>query len=468
MSELECPLRSAAVSDPERVALEASDLRLTFRELDEWVEGTASQLRARVESAGSAPPGARRQPASGARVALWMENDWRMVVLLLAAIRAGVVVCPLSTRLPSADAAADQVDAQILISDRAGTAPDVLLRRAREDGTVLHPPEQPATIVFTSGSSGRAKAALLSFGNHYFSALGSNANLPVAPGDGWLVSLPLYHVGGIGILFRCLLGRGTIVLQENLALPDTMSATHLSLVSTQLLRLLRADERPKNLKAVLLGGSAISPGLIEEAVDQGLPIHVSYGMTEMGSQVTTTSPDASLDELMSSGRVLPHRELRVTTDGEIIVRGRTRFLGYVEGENVVEPFDEGGWYATGDVGRLDDGLLWVMGRLDNVFISGGENVMPEEIERILTSRSDIRRAVVVPVEDEEFGYRPVAFVDTGEYVLHPAEMRDWLDSFLPRFKIPIRFFTWPNRDDALGMKVDRAIFEREADKLMRE
>lgn len=443
---------------------------MTFRELDEWVEGTASMLREGART--SAPPRAGSETEATVefppRVAVWMENDWRTVVLLLAAPRAGVVISPLSTRLPAIEEALDNVSPRMLISDRAGTAPDRVLRRESGGGTVMYPADQPATAVFTSGSSGMPKAAILSVGNHYYSAQGSNANIAVAPGDRWLVSLPLYHVGGIAILHRCLIGRGTIVLQTSRDLVDAApGATHLSLVTTQLLRLLRAHTSLPHLKAVLLGGSAVQPTLIDEAHSRGYPIHTSYGMTEMASQVATTAARASRRELSSSGRVLPHRELRIDADGEIHVRGRTRFLGYFDGGAITKPFDADGWYATGDAGSLENELLFVRGRTDNVFISGGENVMPEEIERVLTSRRDIRQAVVVPVADEEFGRRPVAFIDTPDAHFDPEELRAWLSERLPRFKIPIRFFGWVKRDAPSRLKIDRGFYELEADKLMR-
>lgn len=450
MDEIACPLREAAQSAPDRAAIISPERRLTFRELDEWVEGTSAHLG-----------------RSGDRMALWMDNDWRMIVLLLAAARAGVVACPLSTRLPSVNDALDQIGARLLVSDRHGTAPDDLLERSRAGGEIIHPPEQPATIVYTSGSSGRPKAALLSFGNHYYSALGSNSNITVETGDRWLLSLPLYHVGGIAIVFRCLLGRGTIVLGESLH-EGVKHVTHVSLVATQLLRLLRSDVDISHLKAVLLGGSAIPPSLIDDAFQRGLPIHTSYGMTEMGSQVTASPPGASREVLATSGRVLPNRELRVTTEGEIQVRGRTRFLGYVERAGLAKPFDDDGWYATGDTGHMEDDLLRVTGRMDNMFISGGENVMPEEIELIIASKPGVKRTVVVPVEDEEFGRRPVAFVDTGAEALNPPEIEAWLEARVPRFKIPIRYFVWPERADASGMKLDRGFFQREAGRLMQE
>lgn len=454
MADIPCPLREAAVHAPELPALETRDRDMTFRELDAWVEGTS----ARLVSAGV---------GRGDRVAMWMENDWRMVVLILAALRGGLVACPLSTRLPSIDAELGQVDAGLLISDRDGDPPDAFLGRASSSADVYHPPTRPATVIFTSGTSGQPKAALHTYANHYYSAEGSNQNIRLAPGDRWLLSLPLYHVGGIAVIFRCLLGRAAIALRPDRPIDQAVSGvTHVSLVATQLLRLLHSEPPLDRLKAVLLGGSEIPRGLIDSALERHWPIHTSYGLTEMASQVATTGPGATRAELLTSGRILPHRELMIASGGEILVRGQTRFAGFVEGPELFEPFDAHGWYATRDVGRLTEaGLLEVLGRADNVFVSGGENVSPEEIETALTSIEGVDRAVVVAVLDDEFGRRPVAFVDVGVAALDPGRIRAELEKILPRFKIPDRVFPWPKRDAESGLKVDRAFFRMEAERL---
>jgi o-succinylbenzoate---CoA ligase len=302
------------------------------------------------------------------------------------------------------------------------------------------------------------KAAIHTFGNHYYSALGSNANIALRPGDRWLHSLPLYHVGGLSILFRCLLAGATIALpQPGNPLSEAIAsfgATHVSLVSTQLSRLLREGTDLGGLKAVLLGGGPIPPPLVDEALARGLPVHTSYGLTEMASQVTTTPPGASLEELRTAGRVLPNREVSISEGEEILVRGATLFAGYVEAEELDRPLDEGGWFHTRDLGTLDEnGYLRVRGRIDNLFVSGGENVQPEEIEEALCRLEGVREAVVVPVPDEEFGARPVAFVrmSAGE----PGDLARKVEPDLPRFKIPISFHLWPE-EARRGMKAERA------------
>jgi o-succinylbenzoate---CoA ligase len=417
----------------------------------------------------------------GSRVALYLPKDERYVALILAVIRAGHVACPVSDRLPPKGVAQliERTDCTALVSDDEellqmagtdlyGSEPGPLLEGDQERGDPTYIPlERPATIIFTSGSTGTQKAALHTFGNHYHNALGSNTNIALRPGDRWLHSLPLYHVGGLSILFRCLLAGATIALpRQGTPIGESIAglrATHVSLVSTQLSRLLRENAEPGGLEAVLMGGGTVPAFLVDEAVSRGLPIHTSYGLTEMASQVTTTTPDASLKALRTAGLVLPGREVSISGEGEILVRGKTLFAGYVERENTDLPLDADGWFHTGDLGELDaDGYLRVVGRRDNLFISGGENIQPEEIEEALCRLKGVDEAVVVPVPDEEFGARPVAFVRTEDATVE--DLAPELGDVLPRFKIPMAFYPLPEQTRR-GMKPDRTALREQARRL---
>ena len=200
--------------------------------------------------------------------------------------------------------------------------------------------------------------------------------------------------------------------------------------------------------------------LVDEALSRNLPLHTSYGLTEMASQVTTTPPGASGKQLRTAGRALPHREVRVSGDGEILVRGRTLFAGYVQDKAVSPTLDAEGWFHTGDLGGFDEeGYLRVTGRLDNLFVSGGENIQPEEIEAALVRVAGVEEAVVVPVPDPEFGERPVAFVRSTGGVADAARA---LEPLLPRFKIPKSFHSWEGTG---GMKPDRVALKERARRL---
>ncbi len=446
---------------PHQPAIIDGDTTLTYADLAVAIEHSAAHLREH----GIVPD---------ERVGVLLPPTWRTLVLILALLRHRAVVALLNTALPPT---AIEAQLQQINSTKLITTTDVQLQQVE----VLQSPifnfqfavqpsafslqplafDTPATIIFTSGSVGRPKAVLHTWGNHYFNALGSAANIPYGSGDRWLLSLPLFHVSGLSILVRTIVGGATVVIpaqRPDLATTITeYGITHVSLVSTQLIRLLN-DERGRNalrqLKAIVLGGSAMPRATLAEAYALDLPIHISYGLTEMGSQVATTPREVPTNKRYTSGRVLPYRELKIDNDGQICVRGETRFAGYVEGTQLRQPFDAGGWYATGDLGQIDgDGYLHVQGRKDNMFISGGENIQPEEIEAVLLQLPGIEQAMVVPVPDAEFGVRPAAFVKAQN--VSEEQIVAFLQQRLPRFKIPRAFFPWPDQLAVQGIKVSR-------------
>ena len=471
MQENRDPVYRHAQGAPERLALWTPSRQWTYAELDAVVTATCDCLQRR---------GIRRKT----RVAVHLDRRPETVVLLWALWRAGAVAVPLSTRLPAAEVGrhAERVGSEGLITTQKRVrehvseslpcwGPDALLNGkqpgSREATGGELSIDRPATIVFTSGSTGTPKAALHTWRNHLYSAKGSNANLPLRPGDRWLLSLPLYHVGGLAILVRCAVAGAAVALPDAEAtLTDELEAagaTHVSLVATQLRRLLdRTDgSPPTSLRAVLLGGGPIPDSLLRRGHDRGWPLLTSYGCTEMASQVTTTAPGAPLDDLRRAGRRLPHRRVQIN-DGQIMVAGAPLFAGYVTPNGLDDPRTADGWYPTGDRGRMDaGGRLHVLGRMDRMFVSGGENVQPEEIETALERIDGVERAVVVPVPSPDYGQRPVAFLRTTKS-LEPSQLRDALMKRLPGFKVPDAFHSLPQDRIDDGLKLDHEQLRRRA------
>ena len=473
MTEIPCPLDEAAARHGDRPAVISGPRTISWRELRSLVATAAAALR----QAGCGP---------GDRIGILAPNSPGHLVWLLAVLRLGGVGCPMNTRLP------DRSVAELLrrLDCRTLLVTDVADSRHLDEVTVLSgsdlvrtrtsfresargstiPLQRPATIVHTSGSAGVPKAVLHSCGNHYYNALGSNANLPLAAGDRWLLDLPLHHVAGLGIVFRCLLAGAAVVMSDreeslDVAL-DRYRVTHLSAVMTQLGRLVKrpGSGRFASLRCILVGGSEIPRKLLVRAQARGLPVFTSYGCTEMASQVTTTGADSTPAQRLTSGRLLPYRRLRIGDEGEILLRGETLFMGYVENGKVARPVDSGGWFATGDLGSVDeDGYLSVTGRRDNRFFSGGETIHPEEIERALVEHDDVEQAVVVPVPDEEYGERGVAFVRSRGPRPGAAGLEAWLRRTLPRYMVPDRFLEWPETERN-SLKIDRSRFRRLARK----
>lgn len=388
-------------------ALITEDESLSYAQLYERINHLCATLKARgIES--------------GQRIAFIAPLTTSTVILMLALIHLGAIACPLSPRLPPL---------QINQALKALHAHHFL----NASPSLLHTqPPSPfpiCTMLFTSGSSGTPKIACHTLHNHIMSAVGIIPSLGLTKNSIYHLSLPLFHVSGIAILFRVLLSGATLTL------PSIPEITHLSLVPTQLHRLIE-HAPPNSLQCALLGGAPLAPTLAARAISSGWPIKQSYGMTEMSSTIT-------LDTL------LPYRELKIL-NGEIHVRGQVLFQGYWNPlTHTLDSPTVDGWFATKDLGTLDsEGHLTILGRKDRQFISGGENIQPEEIERALCSLPHIVRAKVVPKPDPLFGARPIAFIeDSCSYTIDT--LRTLLTPLLPSFKHPIQILPFSHNETLL-------------------
>lgn len=224
--------------------------------------------------------------------------------------------------------------------------------------------------------------------------------------------------------------------------------SHASLVPTQLWRLLNGDAQV-SLKAVLLGGAAIPVELTEQAREKGIRSWCGYGLTEFASTVCAKEADGEADV----GQPLPQRELKIV-DGEVWLRGASMAAGYWRDGGLVPLVNEQGWFATRDRGELRNGRLTILGRLDNLFFSGGEGIQPEEVERVIMAHPQVRQAFIVPLDDAEFGQRPVAVVE-GDERCDMAALAAWVENKLARFQQPVRWLALPEALKTGGIKISR-------------
>ncbi len=409
---------------------------------------------------------------SGQILALSGPTQADYLCLLLAAWQNGLLTLPLNPRLKAeqlhlpASLADFSIGESLICPDKHLNWEQLPPKISPNQLKPWQAPEwnQPLSLILTSGSSGTAKLVQHSWANHFYSAQGSAHTLPLLPSHQWHLALPLFHVGGLAIVIRCLLAGAQISLPGTDLAADLLKhrPSHLSLVATQLHRLLKIETVLPVLQAataILLGGSAIPEALILEARQQGLPIHTSYGSTEMASQICTTPAAADIETLMSAGHLLPYRELCLSEQGEIWLRGQTLCQGYRQQEGLSSPLNSSGWFASGDMGQYDQGRLIIHGRRDHLIISGGENIQPEAIEAQLLCHSEIEAAIVVGIPDAEFGQRPVAFVRTP---LAAASLRNYLKQHLPGYAIPDQFYALP---EAQGLKFARQELQQLATKL---
>ncbi|WP_082957072.1 MULTISPECIES: o-succinylbenzoate--CoA ligase [unclassified Vibrio] len=309
-----------------------------------------------------------------------------------------------------------------------------------------------ASLIFTSGSTGEPKAVAHTVNNHLASAIGLQKSFNFDAHSTWLLSLPLFHVSGLAIVWRWLVSGCCLRLKQGSGL-NLQGVTHTSMVPTQLFRVLEKNE-PITLEKVLLGGGVIPHQLAQLAKEQGVDTWAGYGLTEMASTVTAKA----VDHLDSAGKVLLHRDLKLQGQ-RILVGGETLAVGYWR-EGKLNPLSliDDHWFDTKDLGRFSDDELVILGRADNLFISGGENIHCEEIERILISHQEVQQAFIVPIDDPEFGQRPVALLALNDVPLSESlqlQLTNLCRSSLQKFKCPIGYYRIPQSLLNQGIKVSR-------------
>jgi o-succinylbenzoate---CoA ligase len=360
------------------------------------------------------------------RIATSLPTGPELVEWLLASLKIGAVFCPLNVRLPPA-AIEEQLQQ---LSPKVFVSPTGITPRAS-----FHSPLPPSSfLLFTSGSMGKPKIVSLSLQSFLASAKAMNSACDLKPGDGWLLSLPLHHVAGLSIVFRCLTAGANLLFEEK-----DRSITHLSYVTAQLYK--SWPIYPK-LRCLLLGGGPI------HEIPERLPCYVSYGMTETASTVL-------LGRTPNALRPLSGKEVKLAPDGELLVRGDSLFNGYWNGETIELPLDAQKWFATKDLATFDPKLGFaIVGRKDNQFISGGENIQPEEIEQALLQLPGVVEAIVGPRKHDRFGMRPIALIKMNQGPIPATWIQQELAKTLPKIKIPDAFFDLPEPYSS-SLKKDR-------------
>lgn len=428
MNVFECPFSLYSRKNPKDLALISKKEKWSYLDCEKFIEGIVSSLKGYGVKA--------LDP-----IAILPNKEFPTPLIFFALFRLGAIACPINTYHPleTLPQSLDELRAPFLLYPDGVKLPKIkqislpfskIFRKGKLSGQTFLEKKQNATYLFTSGSTAKPKIACHTLENHYYSALGSNAYLSIEKGDRYQLSLPLYHIAGIALIFRTFLAGGTVALGN-----DIEGTTHLSLVPTQLKRLLD-EEKISSYKHILIGGTHVPSSLYQKALSRGVNLHPTYGMTEMSSQIATHFGRT----FFSLGHPLPYRELKVGKDGEILVKGKVLFKGYLQGDGTFNlPLNPQGYFETHDLGTYCPKTgLQVWGRKDRLFISGGENIHPEEIEKLLENIEGMIRAEVLPVPDEEFGFRPTAYIES-EKNYQEDELKEYLSTFLPKFKIPVAF-----------------------------
>ena len=399
------------------------------------------------------------------------KNNLNLVFALLAVFQCGAKVLPLNPQIPKsllddllphlhidfyADLSESTLDLDAALLDLNGVEFNNAPRQHKNEiEDVQWEPSRMATLILTSGSSGLSKAAVHTFDAHLCSAEGVLSLMPFEKGDSWLLSLPLFHVSGQGIFWRWLLRGATLVVREMHPFIDALQGcTHASLVPTQLWRFLQNKAQQDrqysiSLKSVLLGGAMIPIELTQEAEHCGIQCWCGYGMTEMASTVCAKRADGKA----GVGLPLKGKGVRLIDD-EIQIKSDSVALGYwFDGKLKPLSLTADGWYSTRDKGDFIADEWCVLGRLDNLFFSAGEGIQPEDIEKILNTHPSVSQSFVVPIDDAEFGQRPVAAVDADIEIIN--QLPQWYHPRLAGFQRPIACLQLPESLKNGGIKISR-------------
>lgn len=429
MVKMLCPIALQAKENPMALAIETTSDSLSYQKLDKLL----SQLVKHLLLLGI---------SKGARVAFIAPTECKTVILLLALLRMGAIACPINPKFPQV-----QINdlAQKLKPSHFINLDALVFTASSHQIDPIIDTEQLFTFLATSGSSGKSKIACHTFENYLISALATHLPLQLSQSSRWLLSLPLYHVSGLSILTRCMTIGACVVLTDSKSIWEEIiprRITHLSCVPTQLFRL--KDQKcslpllSKQLHCVLVGGAHTSPSLFHSVKE--LPIFFTYGMTETTSIITLAAKEDFPLKNFNMGCPISCCEIKIASDCEILVKGKNLFQGYWDGFQIKPPSL---WFATKDLGKIYlDNHLHIVGRKDRLFISGGENIQPEEIEQALCSIKGIISATVLPKPDEEFGHRPVAFIEDIQQRSF-AQVFFELRKILPSFKCPISIWPYP-------------------------
>ncbi len=460
-----------AILDPLKAAIVFEDRVVTFRELD---DASGAMCRALLA----------RGLVRGDRVGVLSENRPEQVALLFACAKAGLVMFPMNWRLTNPElaeqltliepalwmvSAAQGARVDSTLTSIAGVALD-LERFYEEPGAPAEPAPAPVVtgddalmVIATSGTTGRAKGVLLTHANFFWTNLSLDQVAPITSRDTVLQVLPQFHIGGWNVQPMLAWWKGATVVLESAFDPgrvlDLVSSHRVSTMAGVPATYLMIGQHPQfaaadlsSLRFGVVGGAAMPLSVFEQWRSKGVAIHQGYGLTEAAPNVFCLGADDAPTHPGSVGHPYPYVEVALrnggddsfvtgTGQGELWVRGPAVFAGYWRDPVATGNVMKDGWLRTGDVvAREGDGFYRVVGRAKEMFVSGGENVYPVEVENVITSFAGVVSAAVVRVAHATWGEVGVAFVEPapGDRV-DVASLEEHCRARLASYKIPVRF-----------------------------
>lgn len=438
-------LLKQAATQPNQIAIDDGNERLSFAELKKQVEVLVGKID-------------HLNP--GSRVGLLATNTLMSYKLALAIMCSGRTIVWLNWRL-----AGEELERQIKDSGlqlclvenslwRSGmTNPfksySAFLITSADPGELIpvFKSNWVASIMYTSGTTGKPKGVLQTFGNHFYSAVSSALNLGLSSADKWLCVAPIFHISGFSIIMRGLIYGMTVRLVEKFRAEEierilaNETVTIMSVVPFMLKKLIQQQNKTNTrynsaFRCMLLGGGTIDRETLKTCLQRSIPVVQCYGMTETCSQIIALRSADALLKLGSVGQPLFSTQLKLSKDGEILLKTPALTPGYLNLPDKLPSKMIDGWYRTGDIGHLDkEGYLYIDGRADEMLISGGENIFPQEVEQVYQRYPQINEVAVVGQTDPVWGQVPVAFV-VSDRRLSTTKLMNYGYEHLARYKVP--------------------------------
>ena len=437
---------------PDRVAIDYHDREVSYRELDEAATRFASSFAER---------GLRR----GDRVATLTGNTPEHVAVFFACARLGLILAPLSWRLTAPELAyqlEDSEPALFLVEPEYSELADaadhpfepLLVPAGGVAPADVAEDDDPLLLVYTSGTTGKPKGALLTHANCFWMNVGFDVATGISGDDVVLQVLPQFHCGGWNVQALLSWWKGARVVLERTFEPDrclelierkrittTMGVPANYLFMSQSPRF--ADADLSSLRRAVVGGAPMPLALLETWRERGVEIVQGYGLTEAAPNVLCLPPEDAVRKAGYAGKPYPQVEVALSDESELLVRGPNVFAGYWRSPEATAETMVDGWLRTGDLAERDDeGYYRISGRLKEMYISGGENVYPAEVEDALLSLDGVADAAVLGVPDDRWGEVGVAFVVLERGVsISPEDLLESCRGRLARFKVPasVRF-----------------------------
>ena len=469
---------------PDRIAIRFRGRDLSYR----WLHERSDQAAASLRDAGL---------ARGDRIAVLAGNCPEYAAAVFGCAKAGLVVVPLSWRLAAAELGYQIADADVALvvhdAANAGLASDALkavgaVGRDRPGGpgdpalvelaTLISPrrsatgdalgqegvaDSDPLFIVYTSGTTGRPKGAILTHANCFWTNLSLDLTAGVAGSDRVLQVLPQFHIAGWNVQPLLAWWKGaTVVLEETFAPERVLRLIAEERITTMMgvpANYLFLAEHPDfaaadltSLRYLLVGGAPMPEPLLRRWTDRGVRIVQGYGLTEAAPNVLCLPPEDAERMLGYAGKPYPYVDVAIAdpatgdirtgpATGELLVRGPNVFPGFWRNQEASASALRDGWLHTGDIAERDDeGYYRIRDRLKDMYISGGENVYPAEVEAVLHDHPAVAEAAVIAIGDPRWGEAGLAVVVTrAGHAVSEAELREFCAGRIAGFKVPKTF-----------------------------